>query len=211
MLPIQSHREQKVLPFMGAYQIFFSQKLGREVLHGVDPVFLKTREEWESVALTSSGLRKMKGDYIFTYMASLEARTFAKRLARKEHLKVVSIDYCIPIIEGAVYAGDCGPSEFVSCLVDAKYVVTSSFHATAFSIIFHKQLFCFANESGRNRIDSIVAPLGLSRLVFRSAGDVGKDSCPVDWNDVDARLSLLREKSQIWLKSALEGVVDDKD
>ena len=188
-----------------------SQKLGREVPHVVDPVFLKTREEWERLSLTSSGLRKMKGDYIFTYMANPEARTFAKRLARKEHLKVVSIDYCLPIIEGAVYAGDCGPAEFIKCLADAKYVVTSSFHATAFSLIFHKQLFCFVNESGRNRIDSIVAPLGLGRLVFSSAGDVGKDSCPVDWDEVDARLSLLREKSQVWLKSALEGVVDDKD
>lgn len=188
-----------------------SQKLGREVPHVVDPVFLKTREEWERLSLTSSGLRKMKGDYIFTYMANPEARTFAKRLARKEHLKVVSIDYCLPIIEGAVYAGDCGPAEFIKCLADAKYVVTSSFHATAFSLIFHKQLFCFVNESGRNRIDSIMAPLGLSRLVFGSTGDVGKNSCPVDWDDVDARLSLLREKSQVWLKSALEGVVDDKD
>lgn len=56
-----------------------------------------------------------------------------------------------------------------------------------------------------------MAPLGLSRLVFSSAGDVGKDSCPVDWDDVDARLSQLREKSQAWLKSALEGVVDDKN
>ena len=188
-----------------------SLKLGRDVPHVVDPVFLKTREEWERVALTSSGLRKVKGDYIFTYMANREARTFAKWLARKEHLKVVSIDYCLPIIEGAVYAGDCGPAEFIRCLADAKYVVTSSFHATAFSIIFHKKLFCFANKSGRNRIDSIMAPLGLSRLVFCSAGDVGKDSCPVDWDDVDAKLSLLREKSQAWLKSALEGVVDDKD
>lgn len=188
-----------------------SQKLGREVPHVVDPVFLKTREEWERLSLTSSGLRKMKGDYIFTYMANPEARTFAKRLARKEHLKVVSIDYCLPYIDGAVYAGDCGPAEFIKCLADAKYVVTSSFHATAFSIIFHKQLFCFVNESGRNRIDSIVAPLGLSRLVFSTAEDVGNDSCPVDWDDVDARLSLLREKSQVWLKSALEGVVDDKD
>lgn len=188
-----------------------SQKLGRDVPHVVDPVFLKTREEWERLSLTSSGLRKIKGDYIFSYMANREARAFAQRLARKEHLKVISIDYCLPIIEGVVYAGDCGPAEFVRCLADAKYVVTSSFHATAFSVIFHKHLFCFVNESGRNRIDSIVAPLGLSRLVFRSAGDVGKDSCPVDWDAVDSRLSVLREKSQIWLKSALEGVVDDKD
>lgn len=188
-----------------------SLKLGRDVPHVVDPVFLKTREEWERVALTSSGLRKVKGDYIFTYMANREARTFAKWLARKEHLKVVSIDYCLPIIEGAVYAGDCGPAEFIKCLAGAKYVVTSSFHATAFSIIFHKQLFCFAKESGRNRIDSIMGSLGLSGRVFISAGDVGKDSCPVAWDDVDARLSLLREKSQVWLKSALEGVVDDKD
>lgn len=188
-----------------------SQKLGYFVPHVVDPVFLKTREEWECISLTSSGLRKVKGDYVFTYMANREARTFAKKLARKEHMKVVSIEYCLPLIEGVVYAGDCGPAEFIKWLADAKYVVTSSFHATAFSVIFHKQLFCFANESGRNRIDSIMAPLGLSRLVFSSAGDVGKDSCPVDWDDVDARLSLLREKSQAWLKSALEGVVDDKD
>lgn len=188
-----------------------SLKLGRDITHVVDPVFLKTREEWESVALTSSGLRKMEGDYIFTYMANHEARKFAKRLARKEHLKVVSMGYCLPVIEGTVYAGDCGPAEFIKCLADAKYVVTSSFHATAFSVIFHKKLFCFSNDSGRNRIDSIMAPLGLSRLVFCSAGDVGKDSCPVDWDDVDAKLSLLREKSQAWLRSAFEGAVNDKD
>lgn len=73
---------------------------------------------------------------------------------------------------------------------DAEFVLTDSFHACVFSILFHKPFGVFVNlERGLSRIESLLRPLGLlDRCIIDSPVDLDK---PIDWNFIDP---VLKEK-----------------
>lgn len=85
---------------------------------------------------------------------------------------------------------------------DARFVLTDSFHACVFSILFHKPFGVFVNsQRGLSRIDSLLQPLGLmDRCIADSSQQL---DAPIDWTRVDRILSQWREKSMDFLRDAL--------
>lgn len=86
---------------------------------------------------------------------------------------------------------------------DCGFVVTESFHATVFSIIFHKPFLVIKNEDrGLARIVSLLDSLGLrSRLVEALMSEPPLDM-EIDWEDVDRKMEALRQKSFNFLERA---------
>lgn len=85
---------------------------------------------------------------------------------------------------------------------DAEFVLTDSFHACVFSILFHKPFEVFVNlERGLSRIDSLLRPLGLmDRCIFDAPVDLDR---PIDWELIDNVLMQKAESSMEFLKQAL--------
>lgn len=88
---------------------------------------------------------------------------------------------------------------------DAQFVITDSFHACVFSIIFRKPFIVYGNKSrGMTRFHSLLKIFGLeNRLVTDSAGIDKVISEPIDWEKVDAIKKEWQEKSINFLKSNL--------
>ena len=92
----------------------------------------------------------------------------------------------------------------------SELVCTDSFHASVFALLHHKPLAIFERVSAdadmSSRFDTLCANFGL--VGHRSSEDsFGEDAIfAADWDDVEARLAKLRDASQAWLKSALNGV-----
>lgn len=89
---------------------------------------------------------------------------------------------------------------------DAEFVVTDSFHACVFSILFHKPFIVIGNpDRGMARFENLLSKLNLtSRLVETSSQvDVELINAPIDWDDVHNRLALLRTESENYLKHYL--------
>lgn len=85
---------------------------------------------------------------------------------------------------------------------DAEFVLTDSFHACVFSILFHKPFGVFVNlERGLSRIESLLRPLGLmDRCIFDASVDLDR---PIDWELIDNVLMQKAESSMEFLKQAL--------
>ena len=85
---------------------------------------------------------------------------------------------------------------------DAEFVLTDSFHACVFSILFHKPFGVFVNlERGLSRIESLLQPLGLmDRCIFDAPVDLDR---PIDWELIDNVLMQKAESSMEFLKQAL--------
>ena len=85
---------------------------------------------------------------------------------------------------------------------DAEFVLTDSFHACVFSILFHKPFGVFVNlERGLSRIESLLQPLGLmDRCIIDAPVDLDK---PIDWKLIDNVLMQKAESSLEFLKQAL--------
>lgn len=88
---------------------------------------------------------------------------------------------------------------------DAKYVITDSFHACVFSILFMKPFIVYGNKyRGMARFQSLLTMFGLQdRLVTTPDEALAIINNPIDWTAVHTRLSEWREKSRDFLYGAL--------
>lgn len=117
-------------------------------IHGavqvMDPVFLLSEEEWERIEKTVDSSEPYLLVYDFDQNPAI-AR-YARQMAEKNNWKIYSILPCS-------YCDRCfseeGPQAFVGLVRNAQFVVSNSFHATAFSMIFRKQFVVF------NRVEKI--------------------------------------------------------
>ena len=132
-----------------------------------DPVFLLSEELWKSVAIKP----RLKTPYAFFYQAetSVEIGNMAKEIAKKRELQllILSADVC------ANNSKEChasSPREFLGWILDADFIITSSFHAVAFCIIFQKD-FCAIklNDSDDKRLCDLLSIFGLEGHLVETA------------------------------------------
>lgn len=99
-----------------------------------------------------------------------------------------------------------GPGEFLGYIHGADYVITNSFHGTAFSIIYEKQFLVFQHSSLGARISNLLEIHGLEgRLYDRSRG--GNIDSPIDWGAVREKTAEQVEKSGRFLMENIPGSV----
>ena len=88
---------------------------------------------------------------------------------------------------------------------DAEFVVTDSFHACVFSILFEKPFIVYGNKNrGMARFHSLLSIFGFeNRLVTSSAEAKKVISVPIDWSLVNTKKKEWQEKSYNFLKNNL--------
>lgn len=94
--------------------------------------------------------------------------------------------------------------DWIESFVEADYVLTDSFHACVFSIIFHKQFTVIANEGrGLARFQSLLGLFGLeNRLIMRPEQ---YHSLPdIDYSEIEKLLCEKRGCCLAFLKSSLK-------
>lgn len=116
----------------------------KNAVHVCDPTLLLTKEEWSAVAEPVKGIREK---YIFVYLLGkdIEHRNLIEKLASKNSLKVVTIPHANDNYDdvddnfGDYRVMDASPENWIWLIKNAEYVITDSFHATVFSVIFSKK------------------------------------------------------------------------
>ena len=113
----------------------------------LDPTMLLTKEEWEKVMdNTGEGERYA---LVYDFMNSPLVQKEAMRIAKEKGLKLYAIGdqrlwYCN---RNYIYAG---PDTFLSLIRNASYIVSNSFHGTAFAILFQIPYSVIDREDGLN-------------------------------------------------------------
>ena len=187
-----SVREEETVPLF--------QPLTKKPIEVVlDPTLLLNAEDYSEMA----SRRILEGDYIFMYLLrkcpELIESTVA--MANTTGMKVVYISEKNLDIPNSVNLFGVGPEEFVSLIAHANLILTNSFHATVFSVLFHRHFRVFATDKSGARMRDLLGNIGLSdRCVDVMCAD---DIAPCDWSDVDSRLDSLREHSWAYLRKAL--------
>lgn len=132
------------------------EKCAVESIYTVDPVYLRSKEEWSAFAGANRYARqKYILLYVLEYNENLELTV--KYLQKTTNYLVYQVH---PTGERISKIGKSlngvGPNEFVALLRDAEIVVSNSFHAFAFAHIFEKKIYFdyFGNTS--NRIKNLI-------------------------------------------------------
>jgi len=197
-----SLREASSLPLL--------ESLGRKDGVAVcDPVFLLPKEEWlEFIAEENhpvSGYRNLKKfleeKYLLVYEAEKSANldNIAKSVARERGLRIFSVsNIATPYADKSFW--HASPLDFVRLIAKADYVVSNSFHATAFSLIFHRD-FCVVGrqDKSNSRMLSLLEDMNVSD---KYASFFSADLCRrTDFSMTDTKLQKKREESSSYLIS----------
>lgn len=190
-----------------AGQRIVERLIGQQVPLTCDPTFLRTPEDWAREALSCP---VPEDGYIlyYTIKRSESLRAFCQKLSEQTGLPVVEVGGNVLNRafrrEGPFrFAPDIGPGEWLYLMRRAEYVVTNSFHGTAFSVNFRKDFFVEYSSRTNSRLAHIVKTLGLESRVVEQGGEPGRKS--VDYARAEQVLPELREESLRYLKQALEG------
>ncbi len=178
----------------------------------LDPVLLLTREEWDKAAVSA----KKEKQYIFVYVThvSNDLKQFVSRLKEQTGLPVMWTTSGPRLaIQCKSFAYPPSPQRWLQRLRDAKYVVTNSFHATAFSTIYHKNFFTVVGgkkNGGINiRMNEFLTTMGLEDRIFDSVPEQIDLSEP-SFMQADETLERLRAESLVYLRENLEAAYQEK-
>lgn len=158
----------------------------------IDPVFLLPKEWYERISVSPN-----EKEYVFVYQVveSPLCKIVAESLASKYNLKIVYM-HASQETQEREHLYTFGPSEFLGYVSNAKYVITTSFHGVAFSLIFQKD-FWVVDSSLSNRQKNILNLLDLNyRLI--SSDNVSTDST-INYDNVNRKLRIHIDKSKAFL------------
>ena len=165
--------------------IYIKQFYSGKILAVPDPVFLLKKREWEKIERLPD-----KDGYIFVYITENNNMLldYVKALAKNRGLSIIRIENGIEISdEDFITDYLAGPSEFLGYIHKADYVITNSFHAIAFSIIYHKKFVAFKHGSVGERITNILRYYGLENRLYKENANVKIDDA-VDWERIEKKI-----------------------
>lgn len=112
-----------------------------------DPVMLLDANGWRNCYSNNETVERPEGKYVLAFFldkASEQAIGTIKKSKEENGLPVYTVGY--PHDEFLSQHIDGSPWDFLSMIDGAEYVLTDSFHATVFSIIFHKKFYTFERQ-----------------------------------------------------------------
>lgn len=167
-----------------------------------DPVFLLSKEEWSEI---THPIKNKK--YFAVYILgkkSVELKKSIKKLERITGLKSFDI-----YTRDDVNSQFAGIEEFLGFIMNAEFLVTDSFHGTAFSLIFGTPMIITERSGGpkmNSRIDSILKVAGVGNRSLDYLMQNPKSIETINCAEVEEKMNPFIESSKRYLIDALEGV-----
>lgn len=139
--------------------------------------------------------------YSFVGQISEEAQKEIREFAKKRNLDLIATGQTVPWCDKCVHSKKGNPFYIYK---NAKYVITSTFHGTAYAINYRKDFITFGNNNTK-----ILELLDQFDLKDRNV-TVGTDiktllDKKVDVQSIDKKLKLYREKSFDYINNAIMG------
>lgn len=180
----------------------------------LDPTMLLTKDDWNIIAEGAKRKAKnFKGILCYIMPGDSKVVSAIVKAAEDLHKETGLPIMYIGIKEYDVFKygmKNCdifaSPMDFVAYFKNAEYVVTNSFHGTAFSLIYGKKFFIPINDSLpkekalHERVTSIVKKMDAENAMF-FVSDMNRKE--IDVEKIQKNLSLEREKSLGFLKDSL--------
>jgi hypothetical protein len=185
--------------------------LGLDAYHVLDPTMLMSTDDYKKLITSSTSHLKESNGELFSYVLDSKESVqniidivvkathyrpyycYAKRRVKTRE-DLLSIDECVmPPVE-----------QWIKSFIDAKMVITDSFHGTVFSIIFNKPFWVVINEErGASRFRSLLSLYNLDNRIVTSQTSTDWHA-PIDWEIVNSRREEFRKRSINLLNESLK-------
>lgn len=178
------------------------------VYHVIDPVGLLDKDEFSNIAI----MPDIREPYAVMYLADscILLDKAVEILSKNLNLKIVHICgfkkkcYCDYFIK------DAGPEEILGYILHANFVLSASFHATMFSLIFEKQFVTLLpGEHTNARITDLLNYVGLGNRVIHSEKDLNQLESKIDYSHTNQVIKSFAKESREALLNALTEILKD--
>ena len=163
----------------------------------MDPVFLLSKKEWDN--MTHEIDKKERYIFVYDFDGNTLIKEISMKIAKENNLKIYTpykCDYSDKVIR------NMGPIDFISYIKNAEFIISNSFHGTAFSIIFEKQ-FVVANrkEAINTRMRDLLSILKIENRLIRdyNFNNIIKN---INYDEVNKHVNNRLEISKSYLEKA---------
>lgn len=169
----------------------------------IDPAFLLTTQKWKKLASDKYVGKRFIVAYNLHHDKKIEK--FEKELSQKYNLPVLNI--CVQWFEFYRYGKFLwcpSVADFLSLIMNAEYVLSDSFHATVFSVLFHKKFMTVVPDWVGTRIESISNLLEINRRIINwseSKDYISMIDENIDYEKIDRIVEQERQKAEEYINS----------
>ena len=154
----------------------------------MDPVFLLSCEQWQ--AMESNFYTKNHYILVCDFDGNEELKRYAQKISNDNGWKIYSY---LPCDYADCSFSNNGPQTFLSLIHHAELIISNSFHATAFSLIYEKNFVVFSrNENLNTRMSDLL------NLIESPARQY-----PRDYTTIRPRIQRAIEKSKFFIDTVL--------
>ncbi len=194
----------KNFDFLSVREIQLQQLLqpltSKKISQVLDPTLMVPTHLWDNLSSDKSNV----GKYVVVYQVRVNPNTMriaeyiANQIGAKVKVLVAWLQY--KAVEGTDQTAT--PEDFLDAIRNAACVVTTSFHGTAFAVIFNRPFYTIRlNDGSDSRSESLLGTLNLEeRVVEVNASPIFSD---IDYSLVNQKLEQLRSESQEYLLNSL--------
>lgn len=183
-----------------------NERLGIKASQMPDPTMLLDKSDYLKLT-EEGGVSQSEGDMLCYILDTTPFKDdVINTLSVKHGLTPFHVN--VPISDLSIDAGkriQPPVEQWLRGFNDAHMVVTDSFHACVFSIIFNKPFIAIGNASrGLSRFTSLLSHFGLQeRLITETAPTRFPYADDFDWSSVKGNLRNMQEKATVFLKTNL--------
>lgn len=192
----------------GAKIIQEELELKKNVSVVLDPTLLLTAADYAPMERRIAAPVK----YVLVYSiggAYKKLRDTAKQVAEKFGLKIVYVNACRRHYWDVPFSDylSVSPDRMIYLIHHAQFVVTTSFHGVAFSLIYHKPFIAILPNDSKvaGRIPALLSKVGLLNNAIPETEMVSdkllESAKAMDYEAIDAELDSFRQKSFAFLES----------
>ncbi|CUM74693.1 Polysaccharide pyruvyl transferase [Anaerostipes hadrus] len=177
------------------------EQAGYSAVQILDPTMIFGGKRWKE--LTPKIKEK---DYVLLYQlnANREMDEYAEKFAKKAGLKLLRVSVeahnCMRV---GKFKWCLSPFEFLSYIKNADYMITDSFHGTAFAIMFNTQFIEVLPKEKIARNLSVLQQFGIENRILRDYSDYSYIGENIEYNSVNKKLNNERKKSKELIKEIL--------
>lgn len=182
-------------------------KFGADATHLLDPTMLLSTDDYKEL-FTSAKTPKSPGNLMcYILDPNNNSENLIRTIANKKSLNPFNTNSRVEDESAPIEERIQPPVEsWLRSFYDAEFIVTDSFHACVFSIIFNKPFIVLGNKGrGMARFISLLSIFNLEERLVETAQEAETIiNNSIDWDTVNTTLNTWREKSYKFLQETLK-------
>ena len=177
-----------------------------------DPTLLLKQSDYQQFIATAH--QYTKRPYLLAYILDYAFNpypTIQQVIDKIAHDKGLQVIYLMANSVDNYHIGksitSAGPNEFIRLFAEASFVVTSSFHGVAFSLLFEKDFYTIApsKDSEDSRIQTLLSAVGaIERAIPQGSSISSLQTSNIDYSRINRKLDEYREQSLNYLRNAID-------